>query len=375
MFEAMFEKFFAFWARLFGGGARNQRAIAQLQPVEPELTFEEKEKMERKNYLSESKQKVSNLLIFKQYYNSPIIDRIYSQIQLIHDAFVNNDELVITKLDQFHMYYTDYLTNLLKAKKKNSESYMNVMIGHRKHYNDELARVSAEIESIRFNDPKKMDHLKSLYDMGVSIQLNSIYNRLIDNFNDFRFKRAGTFNTFQDKIKRQLCYNIPSEIFMEVCQADTDDKTKFYSYEDYHIEKPLMSPLLKNLFNVTYQASFVAASAYCELFRIKNTDKFFVFIPNINTFKLVHEGKLLPYMKDEFTGLNQKIQEKATIKNKLLELDTKDHNSKVFDEETTESLNQFINKIENIDILNISQSIDLERSMMDAVLKLEQLMR
>jgi hypothetical protein len=371
----MFEKFLAFWVRLFGGGTRDQRVIAQETQPEPEITLIEREKRERSKYLADSKQKVSNLLIFKQYYNSSMIDRIYSQIQLIHDAFVNNDELVITKLDQFHMYYTDYLTNLLKAKKKNSESYMNVMIGHRKHYTDELARVSAEIESIKFGDPKKLSQLKSFYDMGMSIQLNSVYNRLIDNFNDFRFKKAGTFNSFATQIKRQLCYNIPSEVFLEMCQVDTDDKTKFYSYEDYHIERKLMAPLLQNLFNVNYQASFVSASAYCELFRIKNTDKFFVFIPNNNAFKLVHEGKLLAYMKDEFTGLNQKIQEKATIKNKLLELDTKDNYSKVFDDETTESLNQFINKIENIDILNISQSIDLERSMMDAVLKLETLTR
>jgi len=373
----MSKKFMEFFRKYFMRWEHNTRtrALPEAQQKVPEITPIEREKIQRSKYLTDSKQKVSKLFIFKQYYNSSIIDRIYSQIQLIHDAFENNNELLITKLDQFHMYYTDYLLNLLRAKKKTSESYMNVMIGHRKHYTDELSRISLIIDSITINDPKKFDQIKSFYNMGVSIQLNSIYNCLIDNFNDFRFKKTGSFNNFQSQIKRELCYNIPSEIFMEACNADVDDKSQYYSYEDYHVERKLMAPLIQNLFNVNYQASFVSASAYCELFCIKNTNKFFVFIPNINAFKIVHESKLISYIKNEFTELDQKIKEKFTIKNKLLELDTKDNYCKVFDEETTESLNQFIHKIENIDILNIPQSTDLERSMMDAVLKLETLVR
>ena len=37
------------------------------------------------------------------------------------------------------------------------------------------------------------------------------------------------------------------------------------------------SLLIKNLFNINYEASFTSASAYCELFTIKNTTNYLLF--------------------------------------------------------------------------------------------------
>ena len=79
-----------------------------------EITPEERNEIHRKKVIKESTDKLNKLKIYVNYFDFPYITSIYNQSLIIHDIFNSNKELNINKLDQFHMYYTDHLLELLQ---------------------------------------------------------------------------------------------------------------------------------------------------------------------------------------------------------------------------------------------------------------------
>lgn len=347
----------------------NNQTITKNKTLE-EITPEQRRRNEKKRILKESSDKLNRLKIYAHYFDFPYITSIYNQSLILHDIFVNNDDLNINKLDQFHMYYTDNLLELLQKIKKSHDEHYTIIVSQVKSYESKIRDLRDFITNIEINDIKDSDNIKARYSQNMIMQLNSIYNCLIDKFEDFRFKSPKQYKNYSSFKNSNLFYQIPSDVFASLVEFTYDNN---YKYQEYWIERKLLGKLQKNLFNIKFINVFICGELNFELFKIDETNDYFIYIPNSTVFKFVDYNTLKPYITQSTTKYGSYSVELETYTKKLTELKIKKDDIRNFDDKTLNTLKGYMEKIEDVDLVENITSIDVERQNLESMLKLERL--
>ena len=158
------------------------KQIAELDPIE--------------TVLKDSKQRLNKLKIYVGFFDNKTITDIYNQTEIVHDVFAGNKELNHRKLEQYHYYYTEHLIELLQKLKKSKEENIAVITSQLKSIDNKISTTKAKVSGITQGDTKKLNNTKHQYAQYMSLQLASIYNCLVEKFDDFRFKKHHNLVTY-----------------------------------------------------------------------------------------------------------------------------------------------------------------------------------
>jgi hypothetical protein len=309
--------------------------------------------------LNDSKRRINLFKIYSNYFNHKLINDILFQTECLHEMFEKNPNLNLKKLEQYHYYYTDHLLTLLeKIKKATDEKYTML--------NSQILAISNKIETTKkeiakFSTDKNIFNKKSQYNEYISLQLSSIYNCLIDNFDDFRYKNLNNLFTFTSAYSPNIYgYNIPKDIFEKII-CNNNKNTDYYTYNDYKIHRKLMGKIQKNLFHIEFIDIFYSDKNTVEVFKIKDTNDYFIFYSKEGYFDFVDYEKILKkYHTKDFTSQGQFEIEIESLILRQSELLYKRDNLISVDDNVKESLKTYLHKIEDIEFLNNLVNVDLE---------------
>lgn len=335
-----------------------------------EISPEERKRKEKERILKESKDLLNKLKIYVSYFDFPYITSIHSQSVMLHETFEYNDELNIYKLQQFHMYYTEHLLELLHKIKKSHDEHYTIVTSQVKSYEEKINNLKKYINDIVNNDVKDQSQMKARYSQTMVLQLNAIYNCLVDKFDDFRFKDSRNLKPFSKIKNSNLFYSISSEVFTKAIEYDY---TNNYQYKEFYIERKLLGKLQKNLFNISFINVFICGDLEFELFKIDDTNDYFIYIPSMCIFKFVDYNTLKEFVIESNTKYGAYKIELDSYNKKLTELKIKKDDVRKFDDKTLNTLKGYMDKIEDVELVEQLTSIDIERQNLESILNLERL--
>lgn len=320
--------------------------------------------------LNDSNKRINILKIYTNFFNNTVLNSIYNQTELIHRIFKDNKDLKYNLLEQFHYYYTDNLFELLEKIKKNCHEKTLILTTQINTIKEQINKLSSsivnkEIESVTDNNKLK-------YSRYISLQLNTIYNCLIDNFLDFRFIQKQQLYTYSiDNYQySNNFYLLPENVYNDLLIYDKD---KNYYYNEYFIERRLMGKLQKTLFNITFLDVYTYNNNLVELYIINDTQDYFIYIVDEGIFKLVNYNIFKKYTIKQNTITGQLINERNELKNKLVKKQKEIDSVSILDEATIKTLVAYETKIISDELINNFESIDVERLNLESILELTKL--
>lgn len=322
--------------------------------------------------INESTKKLNLLKIYVNYFFYRPLTDIYNQTKTIHNIFENNKDLKYNKLKQVHYMYTDNLLELLKNYKKSCDENEGILTSQIESSIANLDQITKDLKNIQ-KQITSLDNDKKKYSNYMSLQLNIMYNCLVDKFDDFRFTelhRLSVFSLKNDYLK--LAYKIPKDLFNSLIEYDLSTNM-FYEYRMYFIERQLMGKLNKNIFNIEFICMFKEGANILELFKIKDTDTYFIFSVHTGLYKIVAYDLVKNYMSDINTELGSLIADGELYELKITKLNNQKENINVMSDEVKKTLDEYLHKINEYDFLNNLQEIDTDRLNLEAVLKMSRL--
>lgn len=177
--------------------------------------------------LADSSKRVNKMKVYTNFFDNRYITDIQNQTEIIHDVFAANKNLAYKKLEQFHYYYTDNLVELLAKLKKSKEENMGVLTSQLKSIDNKINIRKKESKEISQSSVKNLANNKIRYAQNMSLQITSIYNCMVDNFDDFRFKKKALFETYTKKFGTNLGWSLPSELFLSLIDYNPDNQYKW----------------------------------------------------------------------------------------------------------------------------------------------------
>lgn len=346
--------------------------------------------------LDDSTKKINNLIPYINYFNNPVLNGILSKTSIIHQIFEMNRHMKFTKLDQFHMYYTDHLIQVLKKYKTTVEQKLSLYNIELKTKNNELSDLNTKLNnngvskktsvgksiklttttSTSYNDEYQVDYANYF-----GLLLLSIYNSLKENFKDFRYKSKIDLVRYNSKFPN-LVYQIPRNSNLnlgsnfDVASFDFKNDTNFYSFENYYIEKKLMGQLNKIDFKIKFLATCYYVKEHIDLFEFisdKNEKIHFMYMGGY--FVVVNLEVFKPYLFSKYTKQFSIVNEIEKLKNEVDELTEKIEEFKVIDDNTIKLLTQYYDKISAEEFINDLNKEDnnMEKQNLKTILELEML--
>lgn len=346
--------------------------------------------------LDDSTKKINNLIPYINYFNNAVLNGILSKTSIIHQIFEMNRHMKFTKLDQFHMYYTDHLIQVLKKYKTTVEQKLSLYNIELKTKNNELSDLNTKLNnngvskktsvgknvklttttSTSYNDEYQVDYANYF-----GLLLLSIYNSLKENFKDFRYKSKIDLVRYNSKFPN-LVFQIPKNSNLnlgsnfDVASFDFKNDTNFYSFENYYIEKKLMGQLNKIDFKIKFLSTCYFVKEHIDLFEFisdKNEKIHFMYMGGY--FVVVDLEVFKPYLFSKYTKQFSIVNEIEKLKNEVDVLTEKIEEFKVIDDNTIKLLTQYYDKISAEDFINDLNKEDnnMEKQNLKTILELEML--
>lgn len=323
--------------------------------------------------LENSKRLLNMLKNFKTYFKTKIVDDIYNQTEIIHEIYNDNASLTFKKLDQYHYYYTNHLIELLDKLRKTIDEDTNVIKTKLKMIDNKVRTTNEHYLNIVNNNIKDIKKHEIQYASYMSLQLSSIYNCMAEKFNDFRFKKTYEFTNF-NKVQGNdnLSWTIPNEVYLDIVKFD---KTNQYSWDEYWIDRLLMGKLQKNLFLITYEGCMISGSNTIEIFKIIETNEFFMYNADTYTFSFLDYTKVAEYCVEANTKFNEISKTLDDYKRSQLELNKQldniiKHHLKA---DVKSVLQTYLTKIEDMELLDKISTTDIETQNLEAILAIQQM--
>ncbi|MBL3548465.1 MULTISPECIES: hypothetical protein [unclassified Chryseobacterium] len=302
--------------------------------------------------LSQSKRRLTKLKLLANFFEHIDIISIYIKTDIIHNLFQENTALDYSKLELFHLQYTDSLIELLTKIKRQKENDMLTVIneiGINKKYISgfEERRVDS------FQTDRKMysgvfsQHLKTLY----KDLTEDVFTANWDNVLYFHKKYAQEF--YRNEADESL---LKSESFPA------------YQYLDYSIERKLLGRLNIQGFKVRFVCGYLFGIHEYELFKIFQSDDYFIF--SVDEKKLYLLDKELDQLDISENQSNQgTIIDQLKRKNEYLE-NSMNERKRSIPTEVEGVLKDYLKNLENIDIMSKIFDFDEETNILRAMLNL-----
>jgi hypothetical protein len=302
--------------------------------------------------MSQSKRRLTKLKLLSNFFENVDIISIYIKTDIIHNLFNENKALDYSKLELFHLQYTDSLIELLTKIKKKKENNLLAVINEI-NINNQYISTFEERKVDSFEMDRKMysgifsKHLKSLYKDLTEDQFTLNWNDVL-----YFHKRYATefYRTEADELKLKF-HPVPS-----------------YQYQDYSIERKLLGKLNIQNFKVRFMCGYRIERNEYELFKIFQSDEHFIF--NV-------EEKKLYLIDDELAYLNTSENESNQIliinqlKNKNEELEeTIDERKRALPDDVESVLKDYLRNLESVDIMSKIFDVNEETNILRAMLNL-----
>lgn len=302
--------------------------------------------------MSQSKRRLTKLKLLSNFFENVDIISIYIKTDIIHNLFNENKALDYSKLELFHLQYTDSLIELLTKIKKKKENNLLAVINEI-NINNQYISTFEERKVDSFEMDRKMysgifsKHLKILYKDLTEDQFTLNWNDVL-----YFHKRYATefYRTEADESKLKF-HPVPS-----------------YQYQDYSIERKLLGKLNIQNFKVRFMCGYRIDRNEYELFKIFQSDEHFIF--NV-------EEKRLYLIDDELAYLNTSENESNQIliinqlkkKNEELE-ETIDERKRALPDDIESVLKDYLRNLESVDIMSKIFDVNEETNILRAMLNL-----
>ncbi|WP_278352823.1 hypothetical protein [Chryseobacterium gleum] len=302
--------------------------------------------------LSQSKRRLTRLKLLANFFEHIDIISIYIKTDIIHNLFQENTALDYNKLELFHLQYTDSLIELLIKIKKQKENDMLAVINEI-NINNKYISGFEERRVDSFQTDRKMysgvfsQHLKTLYQ-------DLTEDRFTANWDNVLY--------FHKKYAREFYRTDADETLLK------SDSFPSYQYKDYSIERKLLGRLNIQGFKVRFVCGYLIETHDYELFRIFQTDDYFIF--SVDEKKLYLFDKELDKLDISENQSNQSsIIDQLKSKNELLE-HTMNERKRFLPAEVEAVLKDYIRNLENMDIMSKIFDFNEETNILRAMLNL-----
>ncbi|EFK36958.1 Uncharacterised protein [Chryseobacterium gleum] len=302
--------------------------------------------------LSQSKRRLTRLKLLANFFEHIDIISIYIKTDIIHNLFQENTALDYNKLELFHLQYTDSLIELLTKIKKQKENDMLAVINEI-NINNKYISGFEERRVDSFQTDRKMysgvfsQHLKTLYQ-------DLTEDRFTANWDNVLY--------FHKKYAREFYRTDADETLLK------SDSFPSYQYKDYSIERKLLGRLNIQGFKVRFVCGYLIGTYDYELFRIFQTDDYFIF--SVDEKKLYLFDKELDKLDISENQSNQSsIIDQLKSKNEQLE-HTMNERKRFLPTEVEAVLKDYIRNLENIDIMSKIFDFNEETNILRAMLNL-----
>ncbi|WP_370900478.1 hypothetical protein [Chryseobacterium gossypii] len=303
--------------------------------------------------MSQSKRRLTKLKLLSNFFENVDIISIYIRTEIIHKLFEENKTLDYSKLELFHLQYTDSLTELLTKIKKKKENDLLAVINEI-NINNQYISGFEERKADSFETDRKIysgifsRHLKSLYKDLTEDQFSLDWNDVLY----FQKKYAAEFYRMEaDETKLKLP-PVPS-----------------YRYQDYSIERKLLGKLNIQNFKVRFVCGYRIGRNEYELFKIFQTDEYFIFNVEEKRMYLIDDEKL------SFLNTSENVSDQISIIDQLKkrneELEENIHEKKrTLPDDVGTVLKDYLRNLENIDIMSKIFDVNEETNILRAMLNL-----
>ncbi|SDI12494.1 hypothetical protein SAMN05421846_104160 [Chryseobacterium taeanense] len=303
--------------------------------------------------MSQSKRRLTKLKLLANFFENVDIISIYIKTDIIHNLFQENKELDYSKLELFHLQYTDSLIELLTKIKKQKENDMLAVIKEIEVNNKYIASFE-EKHTDGFETERKM------YSGIFSNHLKNLYKDLTED--KFRLKWDSVLYFYKKYASEFYRSNVDEELLKS-------GAFPAYQYQEYQIERKLLGRLNIQNFKVRFVCGYSITGNEYELFKIFQSEDHFIFDIEGRKMYLIDPKKMekLDTMPNE-SNLGT-IVSQLKSKNEYLE-ETMNERKKILPEQVINVLKDYIKNLENTDIMSKIFDINEETNILRAMLNL-----
>lgn len=305
------------------------------------------------NILSQSKRRLTKLKLLADFFENVDIISIYIKTDSIHTLFLENKALDYSKLELFHLQYTDSLIELLAKIKRQKENDMLAVINEI-DVNRKYISGFEEKQSYGFETDRKM------YSGNFSHHLKKLYEDLTENKFTVNWDNVLYFN------KKYAAEFYRSEVDEELLKQGAFPA---YRYQDYQIERKLLGRLNIQNFKVRFMCGYAISGNEYELFKIFQSEDFFIFDIEGHKMYLTDPKKLeklntAPNESNRGIIINQLKKKNEELEEAMYE------RKRTLPEQVTAVLKDYIKNLENTDIISKIFDINEETNILRAMLNL-----
>ncbi len=305
------------------------------------------------NIMSQSKRRLTKLKLLANFFENVDIISIYIKTDIIHNLFQENKGLDYSKLELFHLQFTDSLIELLTKIKRQKENDMLAVINEME-VNSRYISGFEEKRSDGFETDRKM------YSGIFSSHLKNLYSDLTED--KFRLNWDHVLYFYKKYASEFYRSNVDEELLKS-------GAFPAYQYQEYQIERKLLGRLNIQNFKVRFVCGYVISGNEYELFKIFQSEDYFIFDVEGRKMYLADPKKLekldtTPNESNQGTIIHQ-----LKRKNEQLE-ETMNERKKILPEQVVNVLKDYIKNLENTDIMSKMFDINEETNILRAMLNL-----
>lgn len=305
------------------------------------------------NILSQSKRRLTRLKLLANFFENADIISIYIKTDVIHHLFQENKALDYSKLELFHLQYTDSLIELLTKIKRQKENDMLAVINEI-DVNNKYISGFEEKQADGFETDRRM------YSGIFSNQLKNLYKDLTED--KFRLNWENVLYFYKKYAAEFYRAGVDEELLKS-------GSFPAYQYHDYQIERKLLGRLNIQNFKVRFVCGYNISGNEYELFKLFQTDDCFIFDIEGRKMYLIDPKKLekLDTMPNESN--RQTLVQQLRNKNQKLE-ETIGERKRMLPDQVITVLQDYLRNLENVDIMSKIFDINEETNILRAMLNL-----
>ncbi len=305
------------------------------------------------NIMSQSKRRITKLKLLANFFENVDIISIYIKTDSIHTLFQENKGLDYSKLELFHLQYTDSLIELLTKIKRQKENEMLAVI-------NEIDVNNKYISGFEEKQLDGFDTDRRMYSGIFSKHLKNLYQDLTESKFRLNWENILYFH------KKYAAEFYRSEADEEILKPGAFPA---YPYQDYQIERKLLGRLNIQNFKVRFICGYAISGNEYELFKIFQTDDYFIFDVEGKKMYLADAKKLeklntSPNESNRGAIINQLKRKNEELENTMAE------RKRILPDQVQNVLKDYIKNLENTDIMSRIFDINEETNILRAMLNL-----
>jgi hypothetical protein len=312
----------------------------------------------RTEILEESEKTIGKLYELTRFFEDPSIMKIYLQTQVIHKLFEENTDIDINKLELYHIQFTNTLIDLLDKIKRKNERIVGMKDNELKLNNEMIAKLRRAI-----NEEGGFDAEKQKQAERITRAVYTLHKALSSQSAEYPFK--DNLNAFSLKFYKEYFYDFESSLLPAITSYKSSD---VYKNSFGTIGKTLLNDLMKKMYKVDFFAGAKVGSILMEIYKIKDMDKYMLFIPAKNSF-LPCDLSAFPVEEWEDPSSKKEHSIKDLMRKNLeLEREIKRY-QKLIDDDIKDLLEENYKKITELDFLADLENIDIQANTLRTMLE------